>query len=140
MQEDPPSRWPPPDNEDKPVREFAQGFVEAHRRRIFLGLSIAGVFLLGPFTVNNFFQGRVTLGLATSAFMACLLANALSIARGGVPVVPAWAIFVASVVGLATAMYNNGLIGVFWVYPGILLFHFMLPVRQANIFLSLIHI
>ncbi|HET8746564.1 MAG TPA: response regulator, partial [Ramlibacter sp.] len=134
MQEDLPSRWPPNDDEEKPVREFAQGFVEAHRQKIFLGLAIAGTVLLGPFTVNNFIQGRVLLGLATSAFMVCLLVNAFAIARGGVPLVPVWAIFAASMVGLATAIHDNGLIGIFWVYPGILLFHFMLPVRQANLF------
>jgi len=134
LQEDLPSRWPPAGIQDKPVREFAQGFVDAHRQKIFLGLAIAGTVLLGPFTVNNFIQGRVVLGLATGAFMVCLLANALAIARGGVPVFPAWAIFLASMVGLGTAIHTNGLIGIFWVYPGILLFHFMLPVRQANAF------
>jgi signal transduction histidine kinase/CheY-like chemotaxis protein len=133
LEEDLPSRWPQ-GNTEEPVRESAAGFVEAHRQKIFFYLSLAGTVLLGPFTVNNFFQDRILLGVATSAFMACLLANAFAISRGGLPVVPAWAIFVASVVGLATAMYNNGLIGVFWVYPGLLLFHFMLPVRQANAF------
>lgn len=124
----------PPAADGEPAREFASGFVEAHRQRIFLGLSIAGTLLLGPFTINNFFQDRVLLGIATSTFMACLLLNALWIWRGRAPVVPATAIFVASLLGLATAMYNNGLIGVLWVYPGILLFHFMLPRRRANVF------
>jgi CheY-like chemotaxis protein/signal transduction histidine kinase len=117
-----------------PAREFTQGFVEAHRQKIFLGLSVAGTLLLGPFAVNNFFQDRVALGFITSAFVLCLLANALAIARGHRPVVPATLIFLASVFGLATAMYKNGLIGILWVYPGILLFHFMLPRRRANLF------
>ena len=117
-----------------PAREFTQGFVEAHRQKIFLGLSIAGTLLLGPFAVNNFFQDRVALGFITSAFVLCLLLNAFAIARGRRPVVPATLIFVASVFGLGTAMYNNGLIGILWVYPGILLFHFMLPRRRANLF------
>ena len=115
-------------------REFASGFIDAHRRKIFLGLSVAGTLLLGPFAVNNFFQDRVALGVITSAFVACLLANAFAIARGRAPIVPATAIFFGSLAGLATAMYNHGLIGILWVYPGIMLFHFMLPRRQANIF------
>jgi signal transduction histidine kinase/ActR/RegA family two-component response regulator len=119
---------------DPPSREVAQGFVDAHRHRIFLGLSIAGVLLLGPFAVNNFFQDRVALGFITSGFVACLLANAYAIARGRPALVPATAIFVGSLLGLVTAMYNNGLIGILWVYPGILLFHFMLPRRRANVF------
>ena len=134
MQEDLPSRWPPSDEEEPPVREFAQGFVAAHRQQIFLGLAVAGSALLGPFTVNNFIQGRVLLGVATAVFLLCLLLNAFTIRRSGRPVVPAWGIFLAAMVGLATGIHNNGLIGIFWVYPGILLFHFMLPVRQANAF------
>lgn len=127
------ARWSPASTRS-PARESGRGFVEAHRLRIFLGLSIAGTLLLGPFAINNFFQGRLVLGIVTSAFVVCLLANAFAIARGRRPVVPASAIFTASVVGLATAMYNNGLIGVLWVYPGILLFHFMLPRSRANVF------
>ena len=129
----------PPDNHVQPAREVAGGFAEAHRHRIFLGLSVAGTLLLGPFAVNNFFQDRIVLGIVTSTIVVCLLVNAVFIARGGAPVVPATAIFAASVVGLATAMYHNGWIGILWVYPGILLFHFMLPRRTANIFnLSLV--
>lgn len=127
------ARWPPLKAE-KAAREFGRGFVEAHRLRIFLGLSVAGTLLLGPFAVNNFFQDRVLLGIVTSAFVVCLLVNAFAIARGRRPLVPATVIFAASLVGLATAMFNNGLIGVLWVYPGILLFHFMLPRRRANLF------
>jgi signal transduction histidine kinase/ActR/RegA family two-component response regulator len=107
--------------------------VEAHRHRIFLGLSVAGTLLLGPFAINNFFQGRTVLGVITCAFVACLLLNAYGIARGRAMLVPPMAIFVGSLLGLATAMFNNGLIGVLWVYPGILLFHFMLPRRKANL-------
>ena len=115
-------------------REFGAGFIEAHRQKIFLGLSVAGTLLLGPFAVNNFFQGRLLLGVITSAFVACLVANAYAIFRGRAPLVPATAIFAGSLVGLAVAMYNIGLVGILWVYPGILLFHFMLPRRQANLF------
>lgn len=115
-------------------REHADGFVEAHRHRIFMGLSVAGTLLLGPFAINNFFQDRPVLGVVTTAFVVCLLVNAFAIARSGRPVVPATAIFLASLFGLAFAMYHNGLIGVLWVYPGILLFHFMLPRRRANLF------
>jgi signal transduction histidine kinase/DNA-binding response OmpR family regulator len=134
VSEDLPAGRPPEDPRDPPSREFAAGFVEAHRRRIFLGLSVAGTLLLGPFAVNNFFQDRVPLGVITSAFVVGLLANAFAIARGRPAVVPPTAIFLGSLAGLATAMYNNGLIGILWVYPGIMLFHFMLPRRQANLF------
>lgn len=116
------------------AQQFVGGFVEAHQQRIFLGLAVAGTLLLGPFAVNNFFQDRVLVGIVTITFVACLLVNAFAIARGRAPVVPASLIFFVSLIGLAVAMYNNGLIGILWVYPGILLFHFVLPRRTANLF------
>ena len=128
------SREVPGNAPDPRAREFGAGFIEAHRHKIFLGLSVAGTLLLGPFAVNNFVQGRLLLGLITSAFVVCLLTNAYVIARGRAPLVPATVIFIGSLAGLATAMYNIGLVGILWVYPGIMLFHFMLPRRQANVF------
>lgn len=129
---------PPPSPADSPSKPYAQqmggGFVEAHRQKIFLGLSVAGTLLLGPFAVNNFFQDRVLVGIASVVFVACLLANAFAIARDRPAVVPASVLFFAGLLGLATAMYNNGLIGILWVYPGILLFHFVLPRRMANLY------
>jgi signal transduction histidine kinase/DNA-binding response OmpR family regulator len=133
LYEEPQFPGPPPAPEEQAARALAPGFIEAHRQKIFLGLSVAGTLLLGPFAVNNFFQGRLILGVATCAFLVCLLANTVAIGLGRLPVVPAGAIFVASAIGLGTAMYNNGLIGILWVYPGLLLFHFMLPRRTANI-------
>lgn len=115
-------------------RQFTESFIEAHRKKIFLGLSVAGTLLLGPFAVNNFFQDRVLIGVISCAFVVCLVLNAWAIFRGRDPLVPATAIFFGSLVGLTTAMYNNGLIGILWVYPAILLFHFMLPRRTANVF------
>lgn len=113
---------------------LACGFVAVHQREIFVGLSIAGILLLGPFAVNNFLQDRLLLGLATSIFVACLLVNAIAIGAGRQPIVSVGIIFVASLAGLASAMYNYGLIGVLWAYPAILLYHFMLPRRRANLF------
>jgi signal transduction histidine kinase/DNA-binding response OmpR family regulator len=129
-----PPKWRPPEDAQMRVPASAQGFADAHRQKIFLGLSVAGTLLLGPFAINNFFQDRVGLGIATSFVVACLLVNAFAIVRGRRPPVPPAFIFAASLFGLATAMYHNGWIGILWVYPGILLFHFMLPRRTANFF------
>ena len=122
-----------PEPSQSPRDQLAQGFVEEHRKRIFLALSFAGTLLMGPFAINNFIQDRIVLGIATSAFVVGLLVNAVALLGSGRMLVPPMAIFAASLVGLATAIYHNGIIGVFWVYPGLLLFHFMLPRRQANI-------
>ena len=127
-------RMPTPVPSRPPARDGTEGFVEAHRQKIFLALSLAGMLLLGPFAINNFFQGRTLLGVVTSGFVACLLANAYAIYRGRAAVVPATAIYVGSFIGLTAAMWSYGLIGILWVYPAILLFHLMLPRQRANLF------
>lgn len=114
-------------------REVAEHFIEAHRQKIFLGLSVAGTLLLGPFAINDIFQDRAMLGLLTMAFVACLLLNALSILRGRPGMVSARAILFAALAGLVATMYQFGLIGIVWAYPALLLFHFMLPRRMANV-------
>ncbi len=135
MEEAPlPHRPAEPASSPTPGAQYGGGFVEAHRQKIFLWLSVAGTLLLGPFAINNFFQDRVLVGVATIAFVFCLLANAQAIARGRQLVVSPAIIFFASLVGLSAAMYNNGLIGILWVYPGVLLYHFVLPRRTANFY------
>jgi len=127
-----PSPRPPP---ARPYgHNFAEGFADAHRQKIFLWLSVAGTLLLGPFAVNNFIQDRIVLGIATSLVVGCLLVDAAGILRRRGPFVSASVLFAAVIIGLTSAMYNLGLIGILWVYPGILLFHFMLPRRRANVF------
>jgi PAS domain S-box-containing protein len=110
------------------------GFIAIHRQKIFMGLSMAGVLFLLPFSVNNFIQGRVLLGLATTTVVICLLVNAVAIYLGRQPPLPVSFIFAPSLLGLGTAMYGQGLIGILWSYASILLFHFVLTRRTANFF------
>jgi len=105
-----------------------------YRERIFYGLAIAGALFLLPFSVNNFLQGRVVLGTATTVVVAAFLANAVAIYFGRRPPVPAVVAFLPVVAALVLSVRTQGLIGVLWTYPALILFHFVLGRRLANLF------
>lgn len=109
-------------------------FVEAYGPRVFMALAAVATLFLVPFTINNFAEGRVWLGGATSILIACLIANASAIARGNRVPIPSVFFFAPALAALVIAMYEQGLVGILWAYAAILLFHFVLPRRTANIF------
>ena len=98
-----------------------------------LGLAIVSLLILTPFSINNFIEGRALLGVGSLAIIAFLAFNAWSITTRGryystltlVGLVPAIVFF------LAVSLLEQGIIGVFWCYPAVLAFYFMLPERKA---------
>jgi len=109
-------------------------FVQAYGARVFLALSAVGSLFLLPFSINNLLQGRWLLGIATIVVVLCLMGNALAIARGREPAFAPVFIFGPALAALVISMVDQGLFGILWSYPAILLFHFVLPRRTANWF------
>src|SRR5262249_51724813 len=109
-------------------------FLSANREKIFYALAIAATVFLLPFSLNNFWQGRHLLGLVTGGVAACFIVNALAIYRGKLPPVPVVFICLPALAGLALSMSTQGLVGILWSYPAMLLFHFVLERRFANLF------
>lgn len=91
-----------------------------------------GAFLL-PFSLNHLMEGRFPLGAATTALSLWFLGHGLAVHLGR-RLVPAWVIFMPALGVLAVAMRLQGELGIFWCYPAILLFHFVLERRAANFF------
>ncbi|MEO7392809.1 MAG: response regulator [Ramlibacter sp.] len=109
-------------------------FIEAYGPKTFLLLSALGSMFLLPFSVNSFLQGRSVLAAMIALIVLCLLTNAGALYLGRAkPLAPAF-LFGAALVALLAAMYDLGLLGILWAYPAILLFHFALPRRVANVF------
>ncbi|MBC5766410.1 hybrid sensor histidine kinase/response regulator [Ramlibacter albus] len=115
-------------------RDLRTEFVEAYGARVFLVLSVVGALVLLPFSINGFVQGAPVQASTTLLIAGFLIANAVFLARGHAAPIPPAAIFAPALLGLGLAMYRQGLVGMFWCYPAILLFHFVLPRRTANIF------
>ena len=107
--------------------------IAGYRHRIFYGLAIAGGLLLMPFAANNLREGRVVLGWLTVAVVMIFLANAVAIYRGRRPPVPVVLAFIPAAAALVLSVRTQGVIGVLWTYPTMIMFHFALERRTANV-------
>jgi diguanylate cyclase (GGDEF)-like protein len=102
------------------------------RVRSSLGVGVAGLILLTPFAVNHLQQGRIVLGLGTVVVLLALLGMASMAMRGRYAPWLAFAGLTPAVLFiLVVALREQGVIGVLWCFPTVLVFYVTLPERQA---------
>ena len=101
----------------------------------FVALAVIGGLAIVPFALNNFVHARLALGVTNAALAAWFLFHGISVYRGRHWLPPA-AVFAPAIAMLAYAMWARGEVGIFWAYPAMLLFHFILARRAANYFNS----
>jgi len=106
----------------------------AYRARIFYSLAVVGAAGLLPFAINNFLQGRFWLGVASALVVVGFFANALAMRRGRPLPVPPAILLSPAIAALALSVHDQGIIGVLWTFPAMVLFHFVLERRMANAF------
>jgi diguanylate cyclase (GGDEF)-like protein len=105
-----------------------------YQGRIFYSLAAVAALVLLPFAINNFLQGRFWLGVATSLAVTSFFLNAYATYRERPVPVPPVLIFLPAVIALLMSVQRQGLVGVLWTYPSMVLFHFVLGRRLANAF------
>ncbi len=108
-------------------------FFAAKSERDFFALAITGMAFILPFTINNFVQGRHLIGVVTTGLVVWFLANGIAVYRGRRLMPPAF-VFLPALAVLGFALWARGEVAIFWAYPAILLFHFILAQRVANFF------
>jgi len=108
-------------------------FFVAPGERNFVALAITGAVFLLPFAANNLLQGRIFLGVLNTAIVAWFLVHGIAVYRGR-RLLPAAVVFLPVLLTLGYAMAVRGEVAIFWAYPAILLFHFLLERRIANLF------
>jgi len=102
------------------------------RRKATLGVALIAFVFVAPFTVNNFIQGRHSLGVWSALVLVILAANAWTIVRGHFsPALTLFGLVPAMIFFLTVALSDQGIIGVLWSYPALISFYFMLPERKA---------
>jgi signal transduction histidine kinase/DNA-binding NarL/FixJ family response regulator len=112
----------------------AEPIVAAYRERILYALAVIATVVLLPFSIGNFVQGYLLIGAVSMAVVLIFVADAAAIyLRRRLPV-PIPVAFVVIMVALVIAIWGRGLLGIFWTFPAILLFHFVLERRLANLF------
>lgn len=84
-----------------------------------------------PFALGNFVRGQTILGCTTFAVVVILALNAAAIHLRRPPLLsPAW-LYVPVLGSLLVAISTQGLTGLFWLYPALIFFFFVLDRRQA---------
>jgi PAS domain S-box-containing protein len=117
-----------------PGRESAAPIVVAYRERILYALAVIATVVLLPFSIGNFIKGYILIGVVSMTVVLVFVADAAAIyLRRRLPV-PIPVAFVIIMVALVIAIWGRGLLGIFWTFPAILLFHFVLERRLANLF------
>lgn len=102
------------------------------RRKSSMGVALIALVTLTPFAVYHFLHGRQLFGFGALMVVLALTFNAWAISRGRYyPVLTLLGLVPAMSGFLAYTIHEQGVIGVFWCYPVLLSFYFMLPERMA---------
>jgi PAS domain S-box-containing protein len=105
-----------------------------YRDRILFALAVLAALAVTPFSIGNIRQGFYLIGGLSLLVVAVLAVDAWAIYRGRRPPLPLGIAFGVIVVGVVAAIWQRGLMSVFWTFPALLLFHFVLERRLANAF------
>ncbi len=105
-----------------------------YRDRILYALALLAAVGVTPFSIGNFLKGYVLIGTLSLLVVAVLAVDAYAIYRGRRPPLPLAVAFGLILVGVVAAIWQRGVMSVFWTFPAILLFHFVLERWLANAF------
>jgi len=126
----------------RPQNDFVKTFLDgdilfAYRKRIWTLFGAVCVFIFLPGSVYVFFSGYRLLAVAVLCMLASFVLNGLSVvqnkARG-----LTMAVFVTSltlVIGMCIG--QRGVMGAFWIYPGVLMINFLSFGRIARIYTAI---
>ncbi len=103
----------------------------AHRAGIRLRFSWLAAMALLPFTLLHLFTAHWLLFAMNLGLSSTMALNALALRRGRAPVLPFWVLCTLMIAGIFTSVRLQGSFGVFWSYPALFMFFFVLPRRQA---------
>jgi CheY-like chemotaxis protein/PAS domain-containing protein len=105
-----------------------------YRDKILYALAVIAALGVTPFSVANLLKGYYLIGALSLLVVAVLAIDAYAIYRGRRPPLPLAIAFGLILVGIVAAIWQRGVMSVFWAFPAILLFHFVLERRIANAF------
>lgn len=97
-----------------------------------LGVAIAALLILTPFSVSNLLDGRYLIGGVALFMVGALALIAWSVRAGRYhPMVAFWVVVPLILIFLSFSFPQQGVIAALWCYPGILTFYFVMTERPA---------
>jgi hypothetical protein len=106
----------------------------SYRNYIVLPVGTTALMLLTIFAINNLLQGRFELGLVLVFGQAVLLIDLLALRRGKPLPVPLGVVMIPLVAGMLVAVVKQGVYGVLWSHPTVVICYFALSRRLAFLF------
>jgi diguanylate cyclase (GGDEF)-like protein len=103
-----------------------------YRARILYPIATLGSAIFLPLAIVDYFRGKVAISALLLCLVAMLLADAIALHRRKAPPVPFATLLIPGCAAVAFSMATQGIYGVLWSFPVVLLSFFVLPRRLAN--------
>src|SRR5262245_20441142 len=107
--------------------------LSVHRERVMYPIAVVGIVFLLPFSINDFLRGRYAIGIGVVSVVLLLGINAVALRTKKSPPIPFALLLVPMAAAMTISLKSQGVIGVFWCYPTVLFFYFVLSGRLANL-------
>lgn len=103
--------------------------------RLMLSVGIVSIALITPFVISNFIQGRVIIGILTALIVLIIAANTWNISKHKRhhPKLILLGLFPILYFSMIFLVLKQGITGILWCYPVIVVTYIMLPERRARI-------
>ena len=102
------------------------------RTKTTFGLAVTTLIFLSPFGIAQLIQGHLVLGAASLIVITFFAINAWQCKQGKYNYMLTFAGLVPAIIFFFVyAFHTAGVISIFWCFPAVLAFYFMLPERQA---------
>jgi len=103
-----------------------------YRARILHPIAVIGSAIFLPLAVVDYFRGKVAISALLLCLVAMLLVDAIALHRKKAPPVPFPMLLIPGCAAVTFSMATQGIYGVLWSFPVVLLSFFVLPRRLAN--------
>jgi len=115
------------------MNEMTSNYISDFRSKTTFGLAFTSVLLLTPFSIYQLaIEGNLIIGAMALSIVGIFAFNAWNCKRGQYNSMLTFLVLAPVIIFyLAYAFQEVGYISMFWCYPAVLSFYFMLPERQA---------
>ncbi|MCX7999611.1 MAG: hypothetical protein N3A69_11780, partial [Leptospiraceae bacterium] len=109
------------------ANELFEQEYDYYRKKIFFWISLSSSIVVLLLSLNHFYHDRFYLGLFTFILSNLLLFNSIIFYKKKNIVYTSIPTFLFGIFTIGFSIKEQGILGLFWVYPSILVVHFILP-------------
>jgi diguanylate cyclase len=104
------------------------------RQRVMAALALIALVFLLPYAANNLLHARLLLGSGMLLSVLVVVVDAIALHFRRRPPLPLGLLLLPAIGAIALSLKLHGVIGALWTYPAVLLFHFIMSRRVANVY------